>query len=121
VLAHLGGLAAGYRDLVGRPQRHQLALDLRDLAPLGVAQDQPVAQAEDLAVHVQDGSALLVGYVGVLAQAEEALADQVHRVSSLLDGGCRGRTVRFQDGSPRPVRRRRARRRGEVLPEPSWR
>jgi hypothetical protein len=42
-------------------------LDLGDLAPVRVAQDQPVAQAEHLAVHVQDGSALVVGDVGVLA------------------------------------------------------
>jgi hypothetical protein len=47
-LADLGGLLASQRDLVGRPQRHQLALDLRHLPAVRVAQVQPVAQAEHL-------------------------------------------------------------------------
>jgi hypothetical protein len=47
-LADLGGRLPGDRDLVGRPHRDQLTLDLGHLPPLGVAQDQPVAQAQDL-------------------------------------------------------------------------
>jgi hypothetical protein len=78
VLADLGGLLPGDQDLVGRPHGDQLALDLGDLASARVAQDQPVAQAQHLAVHVQDGLAMLVGDVGVLTQPEETLADQVH-------------------------------------------
>jgi hypothetical protein len=39
-------------------------------------------QAQHLAVHVQDRPALVVGDVGVLAEAEEALADQVHGSTS---------------------------------------
>jgi hypothetical protein len=31
-----------------------------------VAQDQPIAEAQHLAIHVQDGPAALVGDVGVL-------------------------------------------------------
>ena len=80
MLADLGDLLAGHRDLVGRPQRYQLAVDLGDLLPGRVAQDQPVVHGQHLAVHVQDGLALLVGDVRVLTQSEEALADQVHPV-----------------------------------------
>jgi hypothetical protein len=86
VLADLGGLLTGDRDLVGRAHGDQLALDLGHLPPLGVAQDQPVAQAQDLAVHLRHRPAVLVGDVGVLAQSEEPLAEQVHPASSLEDG-----------------------------------
>ena len=57
----------GCRLGLGRQQRHQLALDLGDLAPVRVAQDEPVAQGQDLTVDVQDGLAVLVGDVRVLA------------------------------------------------------
>jgi hypothetical protein len=43
--------------------------------PSGSRQDQPVAHAQHLAVDVQDGPAMLVSDVGILAQPEEALAD----------------------------------------------
>jgi hypothetical protein len=73
-------------------------VDLGDLPPGRVAQDQPVVQGQHLAVHVQDGLALLVGDVGVLTQSEEALADQVHPVLLAQRRVAVRAHVRSQDG-----------------------
>src|SRR5262249_24053003 len=51
---------------------------LPGLAPSRVAEDEPVMQAQHLAVHVQHRLSGLVGDVGVLTQAEHALPDHVH-------------------------------------------
>jgi len=46
-----------------------------------IAQDEAVAEAEHLAVDVQDRPALVVGDLRVLAQTEETLTDQIHFLS----------------------------------------
>jgi hypothetical protein len=78
VLAHLGHVLAADGDLVGGPERGQLAVHLPDLAPGQVFEDQPVVQAQHLPVNVQDRLPGLVGDVGVLSQAEHALANYIH-------------------------------------------
>src|SRR5262249_35193673 len=81
VLAHLGHVLAVDGDLVGGAERGQLALHLPDLAPGRILEDEPVMQAHHLAVHVQHRLPGLVGDVGILTQAEHALANYVHRSS----------------------------------------
>jgi hypothetical protein len=65
VLAYLGRLMAVDGDLVCRTERDEPAGDLGDFASRGIAQDEPVVQAHDLAVDVQDELAAFVGYVRV--------------------------------------------------------
>src|SRR5262249_31567118 len=78
VLAHLGGVLPVEGELVGGAERGQLAVHLPGLAARRVAEDEPVMQAQHLAVHVQHRLPGLVGDVGVLTQAEQALPDHVH-------------------------------------------
>jgi hypothetical protein len=62
--------------------RDQFALDLGHLPPFRVAQDQPVPQAQDLAIHMQHQPVPLVGDPGVPTQSEQPLADQPKRFVS---------------------------------------
>src|SRR5436190_20659351 len=69
-----------------------------DLPTARIADDQPVAQAEDLAVDVQHRPAGVVGDVGVLAEVEEPPANQVH--GSIVTG--RGPACRSSGGRAGP-------------------
>jgi hypothetical protein len=84
VLAHLGHVRAADADLVGRPERGQLAVHLPGLAPGRVGEDEPVVQAHHLAIGVQHRLPGLVGDVGVLTHAEHPLADHIHLHHLLL-------------------------------------
>src|SRR5919201_4691431 len=112
LLAHFGHLLALARDLVGRAQRRQVAPDLGYLGPRQIAHDERVVQGQDLAIDVIDGLALLVGNVGVLAQAEKPLADHVAHWSASLSiplpppystrdrAGRRAQRSEMEQGSP---------------------
>src|SRR5205823_4700631 len=83
LLAHLSHLLALARDVVGRAERDQLALDPGQFGPRPIAHDERVVQGQDLAIDVVDGLTLLVGDVRVFAQAEKPLPDHVaHRSAS---------------------------------------
>src|SRR5215469_7943611 len=74
----LSGVRAVDGDLVGGAERGQLAVHLPHLAACRVAEDEPVMQAQHLAVHVQHRLPGPVGDIGVLTQPEQALADHIH-------------------------------------------
>jgi hypothetical protein len=98
LLANLGQLLASARDLEGGGERYQMLADGSDLVAVQVAHDEGVVQREDLAVDMEDRLASLIGDVGVLAQVEELLADDVaHRRTS--SSSANGRT-QMQPGMP---------------------
>ena len=84
VFAERGKCLSATRDFVGRAHSEEPPVDIDHLVPGQIADDQPVMQAQDLAIDLHDRLASFVHNSRVFTETEELLADHIaHRVTSL--------------------------------------
>src|SRR5262252_6926017 len=80
VLAERGQRLSTTCDFIGRAQGHESPVDIDHLITSQIADDQPVMQAQDLAIDRKDWLASFVHDGRIFTEMEELLADHVaHR------------------------------------------